>query len=91
MSTEEVAAKLNEVPNKSVTGLVLGMAIKYGLPSVCCIYLFSVIDQKDKIIADMLQKTTAALVESNLAKRDSNDAIKQLAQAVNELSRRDVR
>jgi hypothetical protein len=88
MSHTEVAENLNELPNKSTMGLILGMAIKYGLPSVCCIWLFYVIWCKDQIIYQMSKDVTTALVESNHTRDEGNAAISRLAAAVDNLARK---
>jgi hypothetical protein len=80
MSHEEIAASLNEVPNKSTVGLMLGMAIKYGLPSICCVWLFFVIKCKDDQIFTMAKDTTAALVQNN-------SALEKLAKAIESKTR----
>lgn len=94
MSTDQLAAHLNEVPNKSTTGLIMGMAIKYGLPSVCCIWLFYVIWCKDQQIFSMAKETTMALAQSSSAQvqiagaqERQNEAMHDLSKSIDNLSR----
>ena len=87
MSSEEVGRQLGEVQLESKTqgliGLLVGIGLKYGLPSLTCIYLFYVIDCKDRIIYAMMERTTSALVESTNAGRDQAAAMNRLADALN--------
>ncbi len=85
MSADEIARKLNETTEErpsGVWGLILAIALKYGLPSLTCIWLFYVIWCKDIQIFKMAQDTTTALVESNHARSEQTAAIKELAEAV---------
>lgn len=95
MGHEEVAANLGEIPNKSIPSLLIGMAIKYGLPSVCCIWLFYVIWCKDQQIFSMAKDVTTALTQSTIAIAESNryrsedtQAKERLAAAVDKLASR---
>lgn len=87
MSTEELGRKLGEQDLESKTqgfwGLLLGIGIKYGLPSLTCIYLFYVIQLKDQILYSTIEKVTAALVESNNSNRENATAMNRLADAIN--------
>jgi len=91
MSSTELASTLNEEQlekkTTGVVGLILGVAIKYGLPSVCCAWLFYVIWTKDLIIYNMTREVTAALVESNHARGEQATAIRELADAVKGINR----
>lgn len=82
MSTEELGKQINEVSleqrTKGFLGLVAALGIKYGLPALCCIYLFYVIERKDQQIFMLTEKVTAALIENNHALRDVADAVKDL-------------
>lgn len=92
MSKEELAGQINEenLGNRtnSVWGLLAALAVKYGLPSLCCAYLFYVVSEKDQIIYTMAKDTTAALVSSTAATKDNSEAINNLATAVNGLKAR---
>lgn len=74
-----------ESKTEGVWGLILGIGIKYGLPSLTCIYLFYVIDCKDRIIYATVEKVTAALTESNNAGREQAAAMSRVADALNRL------
>ena len=97
MSTDEVRKHLNEdnAPTpEGVWGLVIAIGLKYGLPSLTCIWLFYVIWCKDQIIYEQSTQVTTALVESNHARDAQTDAIEKqatatqnLAQAVRDLTK----
>ena len=82
MSTEELGRQVNESAleqrSSGILGFLAAMGIKYGLPSLCCIYLFYVIERKDQQIFMLNEKVTAALIENNRALRDVADAVKGL-------------
>lgn len=84
MSKEDIADQINEVKlgdkANSLLALVVAIGVKYGLPSLVCIYLFYVIDQKDRQIFTMSREVTSALVMNN-------SAIAELAEAVKGLNR----
>ena len=84
MSTKDVGEQINEVSleqrTKGFFGLLAALTIKYGLPSMLCIYLLYVIERKDQQIFALTEKVTGALVENNHALRD-------VAQAVQDLNR----
>ena len=86
MSSQEVANQLNESQLEKRTnglfGLIIGVALKYGLPSICCAWLFYVIWQKDLIIYNLAREVTTALVESNQVGRDNAHAIQELADSM---------
>ena len=86
MSSQEVAEQLNESKlegrTSGLVGLIVGVAIKYGLPSICCAWLFYVIWTKDLIIYNLTREVTAALVESNQVGRENAQAIHDLADSL---------
>lgn len=88
MSTDEVASRLNEnsPPPSGLWGFLLGLAIKYGLPSLTCVWLFYVIWCKDQIIYEQSTQVTAALVESNHARDAQTAAIEKQATATQNLA-----
>lgn len=90
MSSKQIAQKLNEEQmgdkTTGVVGLIVGIAIKYGLPSVCCIWLFYVIWCKDQVILNMTEKVTTALVESSHSRSEQAAAAQAQANALRELS-----
>lgn len=99
MSKDDIAAAVGEHGindrTNTLTGLILALAAKYGLPALCCAWLFYVIWCKDQQIFAMVEKVTAALVESNharaediTAKKEQAEAIQKLADAVNGLPRK---
>lgn len=90
MSKDDIAAAVGEHGindrTNTITGFLLALAAKYGLPALCCAWLFYVIWCKDQQIFSMVEKVTAALVESNHARADETNAKKEQADALKELA-----
>jgi hypothetical protein len=88
MSKDQVAEVIGEErlaeKTNGLFGLLLAIGAKYGLPSICCIWLFMVIHNKDLIIYGMAKDVTAALVEKNVRDREVVEALRELSNSIRE-------
>lgn len=86
MSKEELGESLNEPKMasgaSSMANFILGLSVKYGLPSILCIYLLYSINQKDKQIYAQAERVTTALMESNHTVSKLGNEIKELSDAI---------
>lgn len=89
MSKEELGETLNEPKMasgaSSMANFILGLSVKYGLPSILCIYLLYSINQKDKQIYAQGERVTTALIESNHTVGELGDQIKELSEAIRQI------
>ena len=89
MSTEDLGEALNEKKlaetATSPINLILGMTVKYGLPSLVCVLLFYVIWAKDNQIFNLTEKVTTALIENNHTIGELSNKLSDLADAIKDL------